>query len=133
MAGLVRGSCSASGALLAEIADSLAQPRGMDQRVVDSTHRSLTATIERLGVHEESPAGLTRGAAAARLGALAGQLRAAVDCVRTGASEGGGGTEGGRSFPRDLRSPVAVVRANLSLEWRTCAARRAEAASGRRR
>jgi uncharacterized membrane protein YccC len=119
MAGLVRGSCSSAGDLLAELADALAQPRRVDQRVVDAAERSLAATIDRLKLAEDSPAALTCGAAAGRLGALSGQLRAAVDSVRTGASEGARGDEGSAIVPRGLlglRNSLADVRANLSVD-----------------
>ncbi len=57
---------------------------------------------------------LTRGAAVARLHSLAGQLRAAIETARTGASEGSQGEEPTVRGMQRLRDPIAVLRANLA-------------------
>ena len=57
---------------------------------------------------------LTRRATAARLRALAGQLRAVVETTATGASEGRHAEPADVAGAPRLRDPVATVRANLT-------------------
>jgi uncharacterized membrane protein YccC len=114
LAGLVRSALGAAGDVLAELADSLARARPIDERVLDQVHEQIHHTIRRLADSADAPAELTRRAVAARLRALAGQLRAAVESTRTGASEGGGGEPRGPRGVALLRDPIAILRANLT-------------------
>jgi uncharacterized membrane protein YccC len=82
--------------------------------VLERVHEQIQHTVRRLADSSEAPGELTRRAAAARLRALAGQLRAAVESTRTGASEGRGGEPRELRGAALLRDPVAILRANLT-------------------
>ncbi|MDT4950358.1 MAG: hypothetical protein QOJ37_2953 [Pseudonocardiales bacterium] len=114
LAGLVRGALSAAGDLLAEIADALDQGRPVREDVLHEARGAVRLAIERLEDSTQAPGELTRRATAARLRALSGQLRAAVESSRTGASEGQRGEEPSAYGVRRLRDPLAIVRANLA-------------------
>ncbi|HET8583613.1 MAG TPA: FUSC family protein [Jatrophihabitans sp.] len=117
LGGLVRGALTATASVLDEIAEALAQPRAVRPDILDAARARIQATAERLAGATAAPGELTRRAAAARLDALAGQLRAAVESTRAGASEGGRGEPPGpRGVGRLLRDPIAILRANLSPE-----------------
>jgi uncharacterized membrane protein YccC len=89
----------------------------LDGRAVAAeTVTPVRTNVEQALLVLDAPAGsqqVTRRAAAARLRGLAGQLRAAVEATRTGASEGGVHDDVPRAVPK-LRDPLAVLRANLS-------------------
>ena len=113
LAGLVRASCTASAGVLDEIADALAQGRPVDDAIVRRAREVIEAAVGRLRASSSAPAERTRLATAARLRALSGQLRAAVESTRAGASEGG------RSGPRPdagegWRNRLATVRSSLA-------------------
>jgi uncharacterized membrane protein YccC len=83
--------------------------------VLDPARADVRHAIDRLESRPGEEGELTRQAAAARLRALSGQLRAAVESTRAGASEGRRpepADAGGRHL---LRDPLEIVRANLSL------------------
>lgn len=110
----IRAVLAAAGDVLAEVADALEQGRPVDSDVLTR----VAAQIDRLVAVLEDPAtpggDLTRRGAAARVRSLAGQLRAAVETARTGASEDGHGEKPDADGVRQLRDPIAVVRANLT-------------------
>jgi uncharacterized membrane protein YccC len=72
------------------------------------------AAIRRAVAGLEDGADLTRQALGARLRALSGQLRAAVETTATGASEGRRPEAADLRGAPTLRDPVAVLRANLT-------------------
>jgi uncharacterized membrane protein YccC len=113
LAGLVRESCTATGGVLDEIAAALTQARPVDDAIVARARDVIAFAVRRLRESVDAPAERSRLATAARLRALAGQLRAAVESTRTGASEGGRG--GGRDETRaGLRDRVATLRSSLA-------------------
>ncbi len=116
LAGLVRGALTAASGLLDEIADALDEARPVRPEVLAAARKTVRATIERLEGDGGGPGRPTRRAAASRLTALSGQLRAAVESSRAGASEGRSGEEPGTTGVRLLRDPWAILRANLNLE-----------------
>jgi uncharacterized membrane protein YccC len=107
----VRTSLECAAAVLDEIAAALEQARPVDPDVVATARAALRDAADELSGTAE----LSRQAAVARLRALSGQLRAAVESTRTGATEGRAGEH--RDAPRVpiLRDPVAIVGANLNL------------------
>jgi uncharacterized membrane protein YccC len=105
----VRGSLTAAASVLDELAAALEQGRAVRTDVLDAARATLGCAIEEL----RAQAGLTRYAAVGRLHALSGQLRAAVDSTRTGASEGRLAAGGDEPISRPLREAIATVRANL--------------------
>ena len=114
LAGLVRGSLTDAGDVLDGIGAALERGRDVETDVLDRARRSLRHTVGRLESSTHAPAELTRHATAARLRALSGQLRAAVDTASTGASEGGHGDPSSRSGLSGLGDLLAVLRANLT-------------------
>jgi uncharacterized membrane protein YccC len=113
-AGLCRSALAGAGDVLAEVADALRDGRPVEATRLDAARRRVRRAGDRL---ESGPAGsmLSARAASVRLRSLAGQLRAVLEVVGTGASEGG------RAEPDDgrrkmLRDPVAVLRANVALD-----------------
>ncbi|MDT4911048.1 MAG: hypothetical protein QOC66_176 [Pseudonocardiales bacterium] len=114
LAGLVRGSLTAAAAVLDEIGTALAEARPVRESVLDEARATVRHAIDRLDNPEAGPSELTRRATAARLRALSGQLRAAVESSRTGASEGVRGEEADAPGARLLRDPIAILRANLN-------------------
>ena len=113
LAGQVRGALTVTAGVLDELADALAQARAVDDAVLSGARAELKHVITRLEADPDAANALTRRAAAARLRALSGQLRAAVESTRTGASEGRRGEEPGPAVHL-LRDPLAILRANLS-------------------
>jgi uncharacterized membrane protein YccC len=114
LAGLVRGTLTEAGSVLDEIADALEQARPVRTEPLRTARATLRHTVERLEGASTAPGELTRRAAAGRLRALGGQLRAAVESSHAGASEGGRGEEPDAAGARLLRDPIAILRANLS-------------------
>jgi uncharacterized membrane protein YccC len=108
--------------VLDEVAAALVAGRAADPDVLGPVRECVAAQTadlaERAPGRPGSPgggvAGLTARAAAARSQALAGQLRAAVETVRTGATEGRSEDEPAVYGVRRLRDPVAILRANLA-------------------
>jgi uncharacterized membrane protein YccC len=114
-AGLCRAAASGASDVLDEVATALDEGRSIDSARLDIARARVRRAAERL--ESVSPSGtLTARAASARLRALAGQLRAVLEVVSTGASEGG------RAEPDDgrrramLRDPIAILRANITLD-----------------
>ncbi|HEV7203350.1 MAG TPA: FUSC family protein [Jatrophihabitans sp.] len=114
LAGLVRAALGSAGDVLDEIAAALDVPRPVADAVLEQARAAVKHAIARLENSAEAPGEPTRLATAARLRALSGQLRAAVESTRTGASEGRRGEERGTATARLLRDPVAILRANLT-------------------
>ena len=103
--------------------------RSPDETLEPARQRGERSAVDPL----ESAAELTRRAAAARLRALAGQLRAVVESTATGAAEGrrpGAGRRRRRARGCATRSPA--LRANLTPGLRGAAARGADGGAGRR-
>lgn len=108
----IRTALDESAGVLGELAAALEDGRRTDPAVLGPVRAAITA---QLAVLDEAAGGdLTARAAAARLRSLAGQLRAAVETARTGASEGRSGEEPDVYGVRRLRAPVAILRANLT-------------------
>ncbi len=116
-AGLVRAALGSGGDVLAEVATALAAGRPVADQRLEPTRQAINRALARLDAADD----LTRRAAAARLRALAGQLRAVVESTATGAGEGRRPEPSDvRGAPR-LRDPIAALRANLtpdSAVWR---------------
>ena len=108
-AGLVRAALSSAGDVMAAVADALTAGRAVPEESLAPARQAVGRAVGRL----ENCTDMTHRAAVARLHALAGQLRAAVESTATGAAEGR------RPEPADipgaprLRDPLAAVRANL--------------------
>ncbi|MBE7189156.1 FUSC family protein [Jatrophihabitans endophyticus] len=111
LAGFVREASTASAAVLDEIADALVAGREVTDRVLDRARATIRFAITRLE-NDDAPGEPTRRAAASRLRALSGQLRAAVDSTRTGAGEGRSGQQGRRGV--SLRTRIAELRYALT-------------------
>ena len=120
LSGFVRESLTAAGAVLDEIGAALAEPRDVQDAVLDRARATIRFAVDRLDNSDDAPGQLTRRAAASRLRSLSGQLRAAIESTAAGASEGRHGERRGSSTPpsvealRALRDPLAILRANLS-------------------
>ncbi|HET6878111.1 MAG TPA: FUSC family protein [Jatrophihabitans sp.] len=114
LAGLVRSGLRAAGDVLDELAAALEHARPVQVGVVNTAEGALRHATARLRDDADAPGALTRQAAAARLSALAGQLRAVVESARTGASEGSVAEERVAPSARLLRDPWAILRANLT-------------------
>lgn len=115
-AGLCRAALSGASDVLGEVAVSLETGRPVDTADtggIDTARVQVRRAAERL---ESGPASgmLTARATSTRLRSLAGQLRAVLEVVSTGASEGA------HTEPADvrrgfaLRDPIAVLRANVA-------------------
>jgi uncharacterized membrane protein YccC len=109
-AGLVRAALGSAGDVLTAVASALAAGRSVPDERLEPARQAVNRALARLDGADD----LTRRAAAARLRAVAGQLRAVVESTATGA------VEGRRPEPRDvrgaplLRDPIAALRANLT-------------------
>jgi uncharacterized membrane protein YccC len=114
LAGSVRGSLTAVADVLDEIARSLDEGRAVREDVLEPARSALRHAVERLEGNTESAGELTRRAAGARLRALSGQLRAAVESTRAGASEGRQAELPEARGRHLLRDPWEILRANLS-------------------
>lgn len=112
----VRAALSSGANVLEQVAIALERGKPLPERAGElarSAIRSAVAALEEPAVLERP----TARAAAARLRAFGGQLRAAVDSTDVGASEGGRDEERHWSLhvPRvRLRDPIEVLRANVS-------------------
>ena len=116
-AGLVRGALTSAGGVLDEIADALAQGRPVRETALEPARTALRRAVGQLENGGDGPGGeLTRRAAIARLGALSGQLRAAVESSRAGASEGRRPELPDPDGRNLLRDPWEILRANLTLD-----------------
>ncbi len=114
LAGLVRGSLTAVASVLDELGAALDSGRPVRADALETARATLGPAIARLEDEPDDAAALTRRAAAARLRALSGQLRAAVDSSGAGASEGRRGEEPAAPGIHVLRDPLAILRANLT-------------------
>jgi uncharacterized membrane protein YccC len=114
LAGLVRGSLTAAGSVLDEIADALSAGRVVPADALKPARGGIRNAVQRLQDSATEAGELTRRAAAARLQALGGELRAAVESARAGASEGRRGEEPDAVGAQVLRDPIAILRANLT-------------------
>lgn len=127
----VRDVLSCCATVLEEVAAALIEGRPVDAEVLAPVARRVrevtgqldaadsaghTATVgATAGVTAPTGGDATRRAAVARIRSLTGQLRAAVETARTGASEGRQGEEPGDIYGvRRLRDPMAILRANLT-------------------
>jgi uncharacterized membrane protein YccC len=113
LAGLVRGALAATGDVLEGVADALAQGRLLPADAYKRAGGALKHAISRLNsaaAHGEA----TRRAGVARLRALDGQLRAAVETASTGATEGAHEEVPRLVRLRGVRDSLATVRANLA-------------------
>jgi uncharacterized membrane protein YccC len=111
----VRRALAAASAVLDELAAALAAGREVHAGVLDAARTTLRATTADL-TDGAPPDALTRYAAAGRLRALSGQLRAAVESSSAGASEGSHGDQPDGPWTRLLRDPLAILRANLNVQ-----------------
>ncbi|HEY7010767.1 MAG TPA: FUSC family protein [Jatrophihabitantaceae bacterium] len=113
-AGLVRAALASVGDVLDDVAGALDAGQPVDPATLPPARSQVRRAVTRLEEPGPSRGELTRRATAARLRALAGQLRAVVETSVAGASEGR------RPEVRDLtggmrvRDPIAILRANLS-------------------
>ncbi len=113
-AGLTRAALTGCADVLDAVATSLAEGRAIDTSVRAPARDRMTAAISRLEDERHPDHPLTRRAAAARLRALAGQLRAVGESSRVGASEGRGLESHDIGWATRLRDPLEILRANLS-------------------
>ena len=113
-AGLARAALSGCGDVLAAVAVSLDEGRPIDPSVRTPARDRVTAALARLTDAAVADHTLTRQAAAARLQALAGQLRAVGESSQVGASEGRATEIDDIGWAARLRDPLAVIRANLT-------------------
>jgi uncharacterized membrane protein YccC len=119
----LRAVLDGAAAALDEVADALEHGRTVSDALLADVRQRVDAASAVLGAGDrvagdavpEETGQLTRRAAAARVRALAGQLRAVAETTRIGAIEGRQVDEGQRSpaTPR-LRDPLEAVRANLT-------------------
>ena len=114
LAGLVRGSLSAAADVFDGVAGALQRGGRIDPAVPERARQVIRHAVSRLEGSADAPAEATRLATAARLQALSGQLRAAVESTVAGASEGRrGAARTNRTGPR-LRELGESLRANLT-------------------
>jgi uncharacterized membrane protein YccC len=106
-------ACAAT--VLDEVAAALDEGRPVDGEVLAPVRRRVQDVAELLDADVTSGGEATRRAAAARIRSLTGQLRAAVQTARTGASEGRQEEPPDDVYGvRRLRDPMAILRANLT-------------------
>lgn len=79
LAGLTRAALTAAGDLLDAVAVALSRATDVEDDALNRARAAIRTAIERLEQSTHAPGELTRRAAAARLRALSGQLRAAVE------------------------------------------------------
>jgi uncharacterized membrane protein YccC len=113
-AGLVRAALSAAGDVLDEVATALTEGRPIDKVNLEPARGHVRRAVARLESPGSSRSELTRRATAARLRALSGQLRAAIETSATGANEGSRAEAPDLLGGLRLRDPIATLRANLS-------------------
>lgn len=117
LSGFVRESLTAAGSVLDELAAGLDDARDLRAEVLDRARATIRFAVDRLENSDDAPGELTRRAAAARLRALSGQLRAVVESAAAGTSEGRHGERRQVWAPHPLgalREQLDIVRANLS-------------------
>ncbi len=110
----IRAALALAGTVLARVAEALQHARPVEAETLTRITEQIDGLADQVDDQPTSSGELTRRAAAARLHSLAGQLRAAIDTARTGASEGSEGEESSVHGMRRLRDPLAVVLANLT-------------------
>jgi uncharacterized membrane protein YccC len=115
---LVRRAARAAADVLDEVAAALQFGRPVREDVLAGARAEIRRAVEALTSEASAEPAYTARAAAGRLRALSGQLRAVVTSVATGASEGRTGDPHGAIQVRrvSLRDPIAIVRANLTWE-----------------
>jgi uncharacterized membrane protein YccC len=113
-AGSIRAALASAGEVLARVADALQHARPVEAATLNRITEQIDGLAHQLDERLATSGEITRRAAVARLHSLAGQLRAAVETARTGASEGSQGEESSVHGMRRLRDPIAVVLANLT-------------------
>ena len=106
---------SAAADVLDDVAAALEQGRSVTEDVLATARRTVQSAVGFLTA-SAGAAQLSRWAAAGRLRALSGQLRAAVESTRSGATEGRRELVDDEPASRVLRDPLAIVRANLTFE-----------------
>jgi len=106
----LRKTLSGVADVLDAIAFALERARRVDPELLNPAREAIRETTSALDETGE----LGHRAASARLRALAGQLRAAIETAAVGASEGRVPEAHDVSGLKALRSPVAILRANLS-------------------
>lgn len=111
-AGLLRSALTSCGDVLSAVADALTGGHPIPPEVLAPARERLNGAVQRLDPADD----LTRRAAAARLRALAGQLRAVVKATETGASEGRRPETDDVPGAPQLRDPLAALRANLTTD-----------------
>lgn len=115
-AACIRTALTASASALDEVADALEHARPLQPTRLEAARHTIREAIDQLAIRADPRTELTRLAAAGRLRALAGQLRAIVRSTEAGASEGRTGDRRMTSGLGELRDPIAVLRANLTLD-----------------
>jgi uncharacterized membrane protein YccC len=111
--GLVRSSLAAAASVLDEVATALGEGRPVPSEVLEQPRATLRAAAARLSA-ADGAGGLTARSAAGRLHALSGQLRAAVESTRTGATEGRTAVAPDTPGIGLLHEPLTVLQANLN-------------------
>ena len=113
----LRGTLDAAAAVLDDIASALAEGRPVAAEVIEPVRAQFARARQRLEADERTGINAaTRRAATVRLRSLSGQLRAAVETAATGATEGAHADEPTKFGMQRLRDPVAVIRANVSID-----------------
>ena len=113
-ADLTRAALAGCGDVLAAVARSLDEGRPIDASVRTPARDRVTAALEHLTDERMADHTLSRQAAAARLRAIAGQLRAVSESSQIGASEGREREVEDVRWAERLRDPLATLRANLT-------------------
>lgn len=117
LAAAVGRALTAAGGMLDELAAALLHARPVRPHVVTDERAAMRTAMNSLDANGRAGE-LTRQAALARLRALSGQLRAALESTEAGAVEGRDSSVGAREAGARgavLRDTVVVLRANLDL------------------
>jgi uncharacterized membrane protein YccC len=99
--------------VLDAVAGALTGGDAVEEAVLEPVRADMDRALDVLG-GTTNGSNATARAAAARVRALSGQLRAAVSTAPTGATEGSHGEEPSVHGIHRLRDPLAIVRANVS-------------------
>jgi uncharacterized membrane protein YccC len=114
-AAAVRTVLGAAAVVLDQVAAALQAGRLIDEAVLGPVRVRVDEVVTQLDNADAGGGELTRRAAAARIRSLTGQLRAAIETSRAGASEGARAEPGLIEVNRDrLRTVVSILRANLT-------------------
>jgi uncharacterized membrane protein YccC len=113
-AGILRAALGGCADVLDSVAVALRDGREIDPDVRLPARERVAAALTRLERESGTGPGLTRRAGAARLRALAGQLRAVGESGQVAAREGRRGDEQDGWSGSRLRDPLAILRANLA-------------------